>query len=385
MNNLHEQTANGSPGGGLLDNHWSNEAAALLRFPTVRVFVRRTEDLVTRILQTTSRHSRPTFIIDASLENHPETTRIREIFGPRDCVRISAEPTLRGLNAALRAVPHDTDSIVAIGGGSTLDAAKYLRREVSSALGRHLPLIGFPTLPGSGAEVSRNVVAIDASGGKTATRMWRDAPDYAIWNSSFGDSTPDHLLILGAFDAAMHLLETVTLAFERHRVLDTYINSGLDVLRTGVHGILSGSYERRADAIQDLQQASVVGGDTISLLRTGLIHSLGEAFARFVPGTAHPLSLAVFAPAVFASIPSEAWARLPESVVTLRDMDYWAEAFGQLDVSDRIKRVHQSLCEVPTDELLSAVEGDSVIFKEHLGGLSRAECHRIIQQAKAMK
>lgn len=179
--------------------------------------------------------------------------------------------------------------VVAIGGGSVLDAAKafatmsqhplptlrYLEKVGDTAVtGKTLPLIAVPTTAGTGSEVTQNAVVTDkkAIQVKASLRHANYVPDVAILDPDLLKGAPDNLLACCAIDAFTHLFEAYLSSkgnlFTRQTAL-----SGL---RAFVHAWpnLNRSDEAGDDARQQMLLASWLGGLSLSMAGLGVIHGI---------------------------------------------------------------------------------------------------------------
>jgi len=135
---------------------------------------------------------------------------------------IGADAPLDQVEASLLALRESgAEHLVAIGGGSTLDAAKVLsvfagggdvRRVFAGAdnLPTHkIPLVAVPTTAGSGAETSFGAILFDeVSGIKGGLRGSILQPSHAVVDPTLYLSAPSSLLAECGFDALTHAIET---------------------------------------------------------------------------------------------------------------------------------------------------------------------------------
>lgn len=115
-------------------------------------------------------------------------------------------------------------TVIAIGGGSTLDAGKafstlachpltterYLEKIGDTPLsGERLPLIAIPTTAGTGSEVTQNAVVTDTQVLKTKASLRHPnlVPDYAILDARLMEGSPPTVLANCGIDAFTHLFE----------------------------------------------------------------------------------------------------------------------------------------------------------------------------------
>jgi alcohol dehydrogenase class IV len=144
-----------------------------------------------------------------------------------DLGNISPNPRLteveRGLEIARK---QQVQTIVAVGGGSVIDAAKLLRialqhgssaREaldqldqvIRKAAAAAIQLIAVPTTAGTGTEVSRGaIITDDSTGAKLAARSERLVPDLAVIDPELTYSLSPHRTAETGFDIIAHAAET---------------------------------------------------------------------------------------------------------------------------------------------------------------------------------
>lgn len=198
--------------------------------------------------------------------------------------------------------------VIAIGGGSTLDAAKcitarYLfgsidgigmgsrRGEAPSPLRKPL-LVAFPSTAGTGADTSRYYVTYrEEDSAKVHGKSWQLIFDWVFLDPEIAVSAPMRLRIESALDAFIHLTESFLCRQEESWPNSALCLAGLDQLRQGLDII-------QADAgslpgMTKLQSASTMAGVAISNVRTGHIHEMAGALLSKT-GLTHPETLAVF-------------------------------------------------------------------------------------------
>lgn len=117
-------------------------------------------------------------------------------------VRQRAEQALHFRMAEPAKIAEETKCVVAIGGGTLLDAAKAWRADQSPAT----HLIAVPSIWGSGAEVSP-VVVEDVEGQKSIRIGDRFLPDQVVYWPELADDIPDNLARTACGDCWSHALE----------------------------------------------------------------------------------------------------------------------------------------------------------------------------------
>lgn len=346
-----------------LESFYSQVGLGLLRHPTIRVFGGR--DLTPQFVDMLNEclGDGPVVVVadEAVAQQPPVKNLLSAIRGISLEIIVAGEPRIAKIEEYSSLVGNSSETFLGVGGGSAMDTAKYLARRARLD-GKSPNLVVVPTLPGSGAEVSRNIVFFDEAGLKTAFREWHNAPNYAFIHSSFATTAPASALVMGAFDTFMHLVEPLTLLFER---LDSFlpaIDGYLHILQRGLD-LLDDS---RDLGLQHLQMASTLGGDMISNFRSGLVHTLGETLSSYFPEVRHPCTLAVFAESVLGASPgykslvcSSRFANLE-----LLDISYWRSLFAHYGTDFDVQHARERLRTLETVDFVNRAKRDTVILKE---------------------
>ena len=203
--------------------------------------------------------------------------------------------------------PLGIDSIVGIGGGSSLDCAKGINfllrnggtmadfRGYGKARTPLLPLIGIPTTAGTGSEAQSYAVIADA-----ATRMKMACGDpsaacrVAILDPDLTLTAPRHVSAMAGYDAIAHAVETAVTA-KRSALSDVFSHQAWQ--------LLSGAFERvllhptDAEARSAMLLGAHFAGMAIEQSMLGAAHACSNPLtARY--GIAHGLALAMVLPHV---------------------------------------------------------------------------------------
>lgn len=202
------------------------------------------------------------------------------------------------------------DIVISIGGGSTADFAKSIilnelfgtidgvgigeKRGMSVRDCAKRPLyIAIPTTAGSGAEASRYFVTYDKNTqGKVYGKTWRIIADWIFLDPQYLASIPDSALVSCAFDAFVHLFETLVVKHERSRFGDMFSLEGIPLIMAALEkGVVRGVRDSRTH--EDLLFAATIAGVAISNVRTGNIHEAAGALLELTD-LSHPETLFVF-------------------------------------------------------------------------------------------
>ncbi len=128
------------------------------------------------------------------------------------------------MNGAEIAEDFDPDGIVAVGGGSSIDAAKGInvllsegKSDIKEYFGKNkvkeelLPSIAIPTTAGTGSEVTFSAVINDSNQKKKMSiRSEKIAPDLAILDPKLTTSLPKKITAYSGMDAFTHAVEAYT-------------------------------------------------------------------------------------------------------------------------------------------------------------------------------
>ena len=179
--------------------------------------------------------------------------------------------------------------VVAIGGGSVLDAAKafaalslhplktlrYLEKVGDTAVsGKTLPLIAVPTTAGTGSEVTQNAVVTDKAEirVKASLRHANFVPPIAILDPDLLRGAPDRVLACCAVDAFTHLFEAYLSSKGNHFTRHTAL-SGMRAF-IGAWPYLNRDDEQGDVAREQMMIASWQGGLSLSMAGLGVIHGI---------------------------------------------------------------------------------------------------------------
>lgn len=178
------------------------------------------------------------------------------------------------------------DTLIALGGGSTIDTAKALARllagteDTAALLGEQtsrssalaLPVIAIPTTSGTGAEVTPFATVWDYERRKKGSVAGDDLyPRLAILDPELTLELPEHVTVSSGLDAISHALESVwnrnaspaTLAFSTR---------SLQLSLTALPRAKAAPRDKQARG--EMMQASVLAGLAISQSRTALAHAI---------------------------------------------------------------------------------------------------------------
>ena len=270
-------------------------------------------DLLPDVLARIGSANRPLVVTDKVMVSQGIADRVRERLAERNirCAvfdGVIPDPTdevvLAGL-AALEAGGHD--SVIGLGGGSPMDAAKAI-----AVMARHprdllfyrpprefdtpgLPMIAVPTTAGTGSEVTHHTVIVHAeTREKISCRGEAFVPAAAIVDYELTLSKPRRLIADNALDTLTHAIESYVsrkrsvfsdrMALDCMRLVGTYVQQAYDDVE---------DHEAR----EHLMLAATLGGLAFSNASICLVHAMSRPLGSLfhVP---HGLSNAMLLPTV---------------------------------------------------------------------------------------
>ncbi len=218
---------------------------------------------------------------------------------------VKPEPALSTINQALDIIrPYEPDVIIALGGGSPMDAAKIMwlmyeqpdtvfedismrfmdiRKRICKIpdLGKKAMMVAIPTTSGTGSEVTPfSIITDDDTHVKYAIADYALTPNMAIIDPNFVDGMPKGLTAASGIDALVHSVEAYVSALATN-----FTNSNALEATKLVFKYLPRSYKQGANdpaAREKMHYAGTIAGMAFANSFLGLCHSmahkLGAAF-----------------------------------------------------------------------------------------------------------
>ena len=190
------------------------------------------------------------------------------------------------------------DQVVAIGGGSAMDAGKAIsamlpqQGSVSAYLegmesakhdGRKTPFMAIPTSSGTGSEATKNAVLSRTGehGFKASLRHDNFIPDLALIDPELMLSCPPDVTAACGLDALTQLIEAYV-SSKASPLTDTLALSGLTHFAAGFERVLSDG-ERDVEARGKVAYAAFLSGVTLANAGLGVVHGCAGPLGAYFP------------------------------------------------------------------------------------------------------
>ena len=240
----------------------------------------------------------------ATLEKLPAWPALANAFKDQNIewqqCRVTSEPSPQLVDELVAEfAKFNPDVVVAIGGGSVLDAAKAiagLLRIGDSVMdylegvgpektyrGPAVPFIAVPTTAGTGSEATKNAV-LSVQGSNGFKKSFRDdklVAEYAVVDPELLATCPAELIAANGMDALTQLLESYV-SLRANTFTDALAVSGLRAARDGLLSWYEGSGDQDA-ARSRMAYAALNSGITLAQCGLGSVHGLASPLGAFYP------------------------------------------------------------------------------------------------------
>jgi alcohol dehydrogenase class IV len=214
---------------------------------------------------------------------------------------VSGEPSPMLVDEAVSRFRNEgVEVVVAIGGGSVLDAAKAIAgllphgNSVMDHLegvgknvpyrGPSIPFIAVPTTAGTGSEATKNAV-LSVQGPDGFKKSFRDEcliPEYAVIDPDLLASCPRELIAADGMDAFTQLLESYV-SSKANPFTDALAWSGMKAFKEGFFAAWEGIEPAAGHGRGAMAYASLLSGITLAQVGLGSVHGLASPLGAYFP------------------------------------------------------------------------------------------------------
>lgn len=235
---------------------------------------------------------------------------------------VQPDPTYQVVNAGARVYKeHNCDSILAIGGGSSIDAAKGIGIQVSCPgdakdyVGFNKvkddipPLYAIPTTSGTGSETTSGAVLSDTDTHEKGVISGKQLlPLAACLDPTLLAGLPPHITAATGMDALTHAIEAYIGVWDRGDCMQRAASAVEQIFVYLPRAVNNGSDMEARDA---MAHASYQAGRAINQVNVGNVHAIAHQVGGLY-GVPHGLANAIVMPAVLDLSINKARVRLTE-------------------------------------------------------------------------
>jgi alcohol dehydrogenase class IV len=214
---------------------------------------------------------------------------------------VSGEPSPQMVDQAVSAYANEgVDVVIAIGGGSVLDAAKAIAGLLPSGnsvmdylegVGKNMayrgpstPFIAVPTTAGTGSEATKNAV-LSVQGPDGFKKSFRDeclVPEYAVIDPDLLASCPQALIAADGMDAFTQLLESYV-SLKANPMTDALAWSGMSAFKQGFFAAWEAKEPEASEGRAAMAYAALLSGITLAQVGLGSVHGLASPLGAYFP------------------------------------------------------------------------------------------------------
>jgi alcohol dehydrogenase class IV len=192
------------------------------------------------------------------------------------------------------------DVVIAIGGGSVLDAAKAIAgllphgnsvMDHLEGVGKNIPYCGpskpfiaVPTTAGTGSEATKNSV-LSIQGPEGFKKSFRDeclVPEYAVIDPDLLVSCPCELIAADGMDAFTQLLESYV-SSKANPLVDALAWSGMLAVKEGLFAAWEGKEPSASQGRAAMAYAALLSGISLAQVGLGSVHGLASPLGAYFP------------------------------------------------------------------------------------------------------
>ncbi|MFM2125689.1 MAG: Alcohol dehydrogenase 2 [Acidobacteriota bacterium] len=205
------------------------------------------------------------------------------------------------------AAPHNIDTIVAVGGGSSMDCAKAINFLLTNggkmrdywgygkAAQPLLPMIAVPTTAGTGSEAQSYATITDSeTGARMACGDRKAVFQVAVLDPKLTVSQPASLAASSGYDALSHALETLVTT-RQTALSDCFSRSAWRLINSGLEGMIANPADLGARG--ELLIGAHFGGLAVENSALGAAHACAYPLTAHF-GVPHGVAISVVLPAV---------------------------------------------------------------------------------------
>jgi len=275
------------------------------------------------------------------------------------------------LNALDRARAEKIDTVIGLGGGSSMDVAKLIAALCNSSqalsdaygignlTGERLPLVQIPTTAGTGAEVTPISIITTGATTKSAVVAPQLLPDVALLDPELTLGLPPQVTAATGIDAMVHAIEAFTSATHKNPYSDMLALQALKMMSANIETAVHDGKDLKART--DMLLGSLLAGQAFANAPVAAVNALAYPLGGHfhIP---HGLSNSLVLPHVLRfnyETSADSYETLARAImlgtgqgsasddaVTVSLPDYFEELMDRLNMPSRLRELN-----VPEDSL----------------------------------
>lgn len=240
--------------------------------------------------------------------------------------RVEADPTDLIITEIVDfAKKEKVDGVVAIGGGSSIDAGKGVKLllnndeplqsfyDLSFPQKSGVPMIAIPTTSGTGSEASKGSVITDTeSGSKRVVIGMGTMPDMALIDPELVLGVPPKVTAACAFDVLAHAIDAIT-SNMTNLITQSISYEAIRLMKNSYKKVIENGND--LEARTEMHLASNLGGIALANAKCSMSHAFAHSMGAIfhVP---HGVSCAIFTPACLEFVVEEC----PKEIIKIADL-----------------------------------------------------------------
>jgi alcohol dehydrogenase class IV len=309
---------------------------------------------------------------------------------------VPGEPTLE----LMRSAPRDCDFVIALGGGSALDAAKAVAAlltnpgdplEYLEVIGRGHPLavpaapcIAIPTTAGTGSEVTRNaVLASPEHRVKASLRHASMLPRLAVVDPELTYGLPPAITASTGLDALTQLIEPYV-SQRANPMTDQFCVEGMQRAARALPRVWKNGGDREGRS--DMAWASLLGGMALANAALGAVHGFAAPLGGMFP-VPHGMACAAVLPHAMEVNVRALHARASEKLMRYDEVSRLITGNPHAVASDGVAWI-SDLCrtlEIPTLRTYGVRESDLGMLVEKAAQASSMKGNPIVLEEEELR
>jgi len=251
------------------------------------------------------------------------------------------------------AVENNCDFVIAIGGGSPLDAAKAMavlavypewksENLFTDKIEKALPLIAIPLTSGTGSEVTPFSILTDRNNNKKGFGSDFIFPKLSILDPEYTLTMSEEVTVSTALDALTHSIEGELKNFSENPVIKMMSLSATKTIKEKLEELVKNP--NNVELRKQIQEASMLAGIVITHCGTTIVHSAGYPLSSFL-NVKHGLANAIYLIQIFSRVEKQNPQLVKNAIEPFYSLKELEDFFDRLKVYDIELKINKDVIE----------------------------------------